>query len=146
MAPFSRRPKKPAAATTTKKRMRLTIKARLVVSFALVTAVAVAAGGAIFFNVDRIHTAEDENTRATTLLATVADALQDVTAQEASMRGYLVSASVGKPDEIFLATYKSGATRFKDDMERAAKLADAARNVAPRSAVESRQPEPVSEV
>jgi methyl-accepting chemotaxis protein len=102
--------------------MRLTIKAKLAMSFAAVIAAVAISGMVIFQNASSIQEAQKWNTHTYLVIARVNQVVQDMVNQETGLRGYLVSSSVGPADDDFLEPYRLGQQSFQANLSEVTEL------------------------
>ena len=95
--------------------MRLTIKAKLAMSFAAVITAVGVSGFLIYDSVSSIKETQQWNAHTYNVIAKVNSVVQDMVNQETGLRGYLLSSSEGTAKEDFLAPYKDGKASFQRD-------------------------------
>ncbi len=97
--------------------MRLTIKAKLAATFAVIVAAVGLSGLVIYQNASSIQETQKWNTHTYVVIGKVNQLVQDMVNQETGLRGYLNSSSVGPANENFLDPYRQGRDSFSNNLQ-----------------------------
>ena len=96
--------------------MRLTIVAKLALSFAAVITTVGVSGAIIYTNIGAIERATAMNVHTYEVMERVELLVADMVNQETGLRGYLVSSSVGPANDAFLEPLRAGQASFVKDL------------------------------
>ncbi|TNC46975.1 methyl-accepting chemotaxis protein, partial [Rubellimicrobium rubrum] len=102
--------------------MRLTLRAKLGLSFGAVIITVAISGYAIFQSVGVIQQAQKWNTHTLTVIEKASNLVQSMVDQETGLRGYLLSSATGNPNESFLEPYTQGRETFAEHLAEVAEL------------------------
>lgn len=102
--------------------MRLTLKAKLAMSFGAVIAAVGASGFFIYYNMSAIQDSQKWNTHTYVVIEKINEMVADMVNKETGLRGYLLSSSDGRANEAFLAPYIQGKADFEEDFTEVAAL------------------------
>jgi methyl-accepting chemotaxis protein len=95
--------------------MNFSIRAKLGLAFVSIIAAVAITGYFTYSNLETIRTTEKWNSHTYEVLDTVSSVVSDMVNQETGVRGFLVSASVGQPNDKFLDPYKNGREQYARD-------------------------------
>jgi methyl-accepting chemotaxis protein len=96
--------------------MRLTLKTKLALSFGLVIVAVAISGYVIFHSVRTIHDSQERNAHTAEVIGKIDDLVLDMVNQETAVRGYLLSSTIGTPNDGFLEADDAGKKALAADL------------------------------